>query len=173
MLDYLDGEIGDTPWHGAPLDPESERILPSLRSLTAAGFLTTNSQPGGIDRWGIQRAYMEGLAEPEVAERLIERARAAGLYVAVNVRQREVDRNGLRYRCVSYSWKRGRVTGTSVGVADQLTAYELPEGVKRVVAGLTTVCITDPAWVTNRMWQRLVRSQVGTVSRVPAGDRCS
>lgn len=46
MSKFLVGKLDRTPWHGAPVDPETIPMLDSLRMLNVMGFMPVESQPG-------------------------------------------------------------------------------------------------------------------------------
>ena len=79
-LDWLAGRIPETPHHLAPPCPETAELLTDLVNANRRGLLTINSQPGQQEAGGYwQRATLEAIATPPMAEWLTMRLRAAGL----------------------------------------------------------------------------------------------
>lgn len=88
---WLEGDIGTCPgYYGRP-DEETEELIPTLAALNRSGFVTIGSQPGKGPtrgaweepemRWWWQRAAVDGLAQPEIADRIQEASAASGLLV--------------------------------------------------------------------------------------------
>lgn len=71
---FCEGLLSFTPDHGGPREQETEEIADELAHANRAGFLTTNSQPGETaapeEGYYEQRAWVEGFAQEDVAERL-------------------------------------------------------------------------------------------------------
>lgn len=65
MALWLEGRIPSWPGYDGPFgqeEPDGARhLVPTLIALNRAGFVTTNSQPGTADRFGRQRACVEGV----------------------------------------------------------------------------------------------------------------
>jgi hypothetical protein len=86
--DWLHGTLEWSPSYGACPDEETMPLVPTLALCNHAGFVTTGSQPGhgpATDADGTvweQRAAVEGFTAPELADRLEDAARSAGLLVA-------------------------------------------------------------------------------------------
>lgn len=59
---FLEGELEQTPTHGAPPDEETGPLIPVLAAVNRAGFVTGHSQPGiPLDGQGCaQRAAVSG-----------------------------------------------------------------------------------------------------------------
>ena len=79
MLDFLNGDLFTTPWHGGPIDSDHESAIEDLKIINRLGFLTINGQTGETVkagkwwRWdkgskmtivmeeeGVSRGYLEG-----------------------------------------------------------------------------------------------------------------
>ena len=67
---FLRGDLGETPVHGGPPDPETAPLIADLMRMNAAGFITVDSQPGEVSPGWSQRAYVEGLCTEATAARI-------------------------------------------------------------------------------------------------------
>jgi hypothetical protein len=82
---FLQGELGQSPSHLAPPDPETAPLIPVLAAANRAGFLTECSQPGELPETGYdgrtweQRAAVSGFADDQVLTRLRRSADGTGL----------------------------------------------------------------------------------------------
>ncbi|MFB7515727.1 DUF6919 domain-containing protein [Streptomyces sp. NPDC056144] len=65
MALWLEGRIDSWPGYDGPFGREEENgarhLIPPLAELNRSGFVTTNSQPGTVDQYGRQRAWVEGV----------------------------------------------------------------------------------------------------------------
>jgi hypothetical protein len=70
MVRFIEGELQWSPVHLGPLMEESDDLVPYLRRLNLAGFMTTSSQPTEEGAGWDQLAYVEGFAREEEARRI-------------------------------------------------------------------------------------------------------
>jgi hypothetical protein len=87
MALFLEGELSVWPgYRPGGLDEETADLIPVLAAVNRAGFVTTDSQPGGVEvvdgvRW-VQRAAVTGLVADEgLLSRIRQACEAAGLLV--------------------------------------------------------------------------------------------
>ena len=87
FLKYINGEISSLPWFEENLDPESDSILPYLKSLAERGWWTVGSQPavdaisssdkvfgfGPKNGWVFQKAFVEFWVPNDEIEDLCKR----------------------------------------------------------------------------------------------------
>ncbi|ANB15677.1 methylenetetrahydrofolate reductase (NAD(P)H) MET13 [Sugiyamaella lignohabitans] len=85
FVGYLSGKIKSLPWSDAPISNEVDSIKDQLLDINSRGFLTINSQPAvngvksthPVHGWGpsngyvYQKAYLELLVPPEVADKVV------------------------------------------------------------------------------------------------------
>lgn len=152
MVEFIEGKVTETPWHLGPLEPESTEIRDHLREINRHGFVTDNSQPGGIYTEGKQRAYVSGIVTPGMYVRLREFAHAEGYVFASNPGQQLAPSETIPVTV----GEDGRVwTRQAVGVAFPLNDIPLPRGVRRVVEENVTVSLVDVEWGSNRLFDRI------------------
>ncbi|MFE7934325.1 DUF6919 domain-containing protein [Streptomyces sp. NPDC057456] len=92
MALWLEGEMASRPGYQPRCGPDEEtkHLVPTLAVLCRSGYVTTCSQPGlvgtGVDGlWWEQRAAVElVVTDPELLNRLVDAAYAAGLIVRIN-----------------------------------------------------------------------------------------
>jgi hypothetical protein len=164
---WLTGDIRSQPGYRGTVDVD-EDLAPGLTdALVAAnrsGFLTWTSQagqPGDRPGWGQQLAWVDGVAPPEMARQLAERARNAGY-------EAHLWQRGDRRRIVT--WDGGRPF-TAAGWTPH---RELRGAVYRGVGddALREICsgqqisIIDPAPGRNTLWQWLAEA----TSPIPAPE---
>lgn len=74
---FLRGETAATSYHFGPLLAESAPIVEKLVALNEAGFITTGSQPGGVETVQGQRiqkrAYVEGLLKRRYLSQFLQK----------------------------------------------------------------------------------------------------
>jgi hypothetical protein len=80
---YLSGEADASPTYGGPPNAETAEILEPLLALNHAGLVTHWSQPGVPTEGWQQRASVVGYCTPDLAIRLAESCRTAGLDTTV------------------------------------------------------------------------------------------
>jgi len=163
MLSYLKGDIELTPWHLAPLMPESKEILTSLEKLNQAGFVTYNSQPGeaySITRNGRQKAYVDGLVTSENAEHLVEHFSALGQYRIFTKPNTDFSPNRpYTYPVTQDSFGRNFTHGPSNKVANAIEFFDSDEFLEdawSLLSSLVTVNITDTRWGKNELWNEIL-----------------
>lgn len=83
MAQFIEGRIGISPTHGAPVDPETTELIPLLAAVNRAGFVTHQSQPGipRDEHGSAQRANVSGFAAPDTFARLMTAASRADLII--------------------------------------------------------------------------------------------
>ena len=95
MVQFVEGKLAATPWHGGPLTPDTRDEAAVLASLHRRGLMTFDGQPGRAEtgynpetkrHWQIeQREYVIAMAERGLAARLYADLTAAGFYCYVNL----------------------------------------------------------------------------------------
>ena len=92
MIKFIKGEIYANPWHGGPLDDESEVIQPALLALNETGFISLAGQPG-LDAVGDypngrfhcqQKPFIEGLIHKNLLAKVLTDLLTQGYRVHVS-----------------------------------------------------------------------------------------
>lgn len=79
---YLEGAVDRSPTHCGPPADETASIRDRLAVLNRTGLVVTyGSQPGEVDEYGRQRAFVEFFADGETTRRVEAACRLAGLRV--------------------------------------------------------------------------------------------
>lgn len=78
---FVQGELLRSPTYGGPVGSETGEIVEALVILNQRGLLTTGSQPAVSDGHYQQRAWVEGFASEEVAQRLDEKQLCSDIIV--------------------------------------------------------------------------------------------
>lgn len=95
VIAWLNGELAETPCHGAGPWDETITLLPQLAALNRAGFVTTNSQlaeTAGGDSWN---TYVDGFASGQTLTRVRAVARGTSLKVTACRGREHGKRHGL------------------------------------------------------------------------------
>lgn len=164
---YLLGEFPRTPTHYGPPCEETTSIRDRLVQLNRAGLVSENSQPGEIDQYGRQRAWVEGFCDATTREAIEDAGIRAGLIVLVR------RPHAQRMRCfgfqdwypnlpmtVDLDW---RVYSDAGGwtPASWLRKF-YPRSAVRVRLASWNVQVLDPEWGrTDPLWDTLTRALEG------------
>ena len=76
---FVTGKVKSTPWHGAPLDPESVSLASTFAQLHEQGVLTIESQPGHCNRDEQKKSYLTGFLPSKHAHELDAALRRKGI----------------------------------------------------------------------------------------------
>lgn len=98
-IQFIRGEIAETPSHLGPLDEESIPLIPALLELNSLGMFTTNSQPGFEGDGLRQRSWIEGLIPIDIAEKVesLFSQREDGVFVMMGEVAADATEEGWRH----------------------------------------------------------------------------
>jgi hypothetical protein len=151
---YLLGEAEESPTHCGPPDPETASIADRLAALNRTGLVVTyGSQPGEIDEYGRQRAFVDLFCSTETLARVGAACRGAGLMVLAH-------EPGTRPPLFPWQWPSVPVTEDAAGHVytdaggwlppDDVALFHRRAGCRReMIAALLSchqVTIYDPEW---------------------------
>jgi hypothetical protein len=166
---FCEGLLSCAPGYGEPRAQETHEIADELAHANRAGFLTTNSQPGETgapeEDYYEQRAWVEGFAQEDVAERLERLVSRTRLVIQVR-RMRRWRRQDL-YGREGLDVTRDASTVHS-GIGSLPSIHNVRSGISfggacasdavREVENSYSVLIYDPKWGANRLlWDTLAR----------------
>lgn len=160
---WLLGETPDAISYDGPPDPETALIDTQLAVLNRRGFVTYGSQPGQVDEDGRQRAFVEGLCDRDVADRIHDAALPTDLIVLEHGPRR---------------WGRHDVCAVPISVGADDHVYTvvgdwptrqlvrlwmvwggIPRRTRRVASRAVKITIFDPRWGRNDLlWDTLVNA---------------
>lgn len=88
IIDFLEGECRETPWHFDTIDEETIPLVESLININKKGFITLSGQPGtclgktdiktGEKYTEEQRGYIEGFIKNEKVKKFIDNLEKTG-----------------------------------------------------------------------------------------------
>lgn len=148
---FIEGDIDFSPIYGASsLDEESKPLILYLAALNRAGLLTTCSQPGEDDGHSKQRAYLQGLALKETAQRIERLSLTSDLYIMT---AEPGHYNGCMMPITidifrPHSWAGAASLDDETGVFSDVLGFEehCGEGAVRGLREAWEVCVIDLCW---------------------------
>jgi hypothetical protein len=155
MLRYILGREPMTPHSAGPLDEESKQILDKLIRINELGAISFSSQPGRLDQWGRQRAYLQILVDDSVVPALRDMAEGNGLVWASNPHQALEPEYGQFV--VTENAEGEGYTFAPIGIAYPLgPVYPTIRAIQEIAAARTSVSVADTDWNTNRLFDLVI-----------------